>query len=271
MKKRFYTFLILAGAVVLGLSSCTNDEISSDKATLVVKLTDAPANYEEVLIDVQDLQIHVSSGENGLSDEKWISLPVNKGIYNLLDFRNGLDTLLATVELPAGNISQMRLVLGNNNRLKVDGEYHNLDTPSAQQSGLKFEINAKLEEGVVYELWIDFDAARSIVARGNGTFGLKPVIRTFNEAATGAIRGIVLPLAAKPTVKAIAGGDTLATIVAEDGKFMFKGVDPGSYKIVIEPDSGYVAKTIENTAVVVGQVTNLGTITLSPVAAPTQQ
>lgn len=268
MKKRFYTFLILAGAVVLGLSSCTNDEISSDKATLVVKLTDAPADYEEVLIDVQDLQIHASSNEN---EGSWVSLPVNKGVYNLLDFRNGLDTLLATIELPAGNISQMRLVLGNNNRVKVDGVYHNLDTPSAQQSGLKFQINAQLEEGIVYELWIDFDAARSIVAKGNGGFSLKPVIRTFNEAATGAIRGIVLPLAAKPTVKAIAGVDTLATIVAEDGKFMFKGVDPGSYKIVIEPDSGYVAKTIENTAVVVGQVTNLGTITLSPVAAPTQQ
>jgi len=268
MKKRFYTYLILAGTIVLGLSSCTNDEISSDKATLVVKLTDAPANYEEVLIDVQDLQIHASSNEN---EGSWVSLPVNKGVYNLLDFRNGLDTLLATIELPAGNISQMRLVLGSNNRVKVDGVYHNLDTPSAQQSGLKFQINAQLEEGVVYELWIDFDAARSIVAKGNGGFSLKPVIRTFNEAATGAIRGIVLPLAANPTVKAIANGDTLATIAAEDGKFMFKGVDPGSYKIVIEPLAGYVGKTIENTAVVVGQVTNLGTITLDPVAAPTQQ
>lgn len=267
MKKRFYTFLILAGAMALGLSACT-DETGDGVATLKVRLTDAPANYEEVLIDVQDLQIHSSSNEN---EGSWVSLPLRKGVYNLLDFRNGLDTLLATAVLPSGNISQMRLVLGSNNRVKVDGVYHNLDTPSAQQSGLKFNINAQLEEGIVYELWIDFDAARSIVAKGNGGYSLKPVIRTFNEASTGAIRGIVLPAAANPSVKAIANGDTLATIPAEDGKFMFKGVDPGTYKIVIEPVAGYVGKTIENTAVVVGQVTNLGTITLDPVAAPTQQ
>ncbi len=262
MRKRFINTLILSAALILGLTACTNDELSSDRATLVVKLTDAPADYEEVLIDVQDLQIHaiLNGGEN--SEESWMSLPVNKGIYNLLDLRNGLDTLLATVELPAGNISQMRLVLGENNQLKVNGEYHNLDTPSAQQSGLKFNINAQLEEGVLYELWIDFDAARSIVERGNGTYSLKPVIRTFHETSTGAIKGLVLPLAAKPSVKAIAGTDTLATIPAADGKFMFKGLAPGSYKIVIEPIAGYTGRSFENTVVAVGKVTDLGTITL---------
>jgi hypothetical protein len=272
MKRKFYTFLILSVAVVLGLTSCS-DEFSgggSDSATLVVKLTDAPADYEEVLIDVQELQIHTSPGED-LGQGSWINLPVNKGIYNLLDLRNGMDTLLATVEMPAGNISQMRLVLGDNNRLKVNGQYHNLETPSAQQSGLKFNINAQLEDGVEYELWIDFDAARSIVARGNGTYGLKPVIRTFHEASTGAIKGLVLPLEAKPTVKAIVGTDTLATIPSDEGKFMFKGLAPGSYKVEIEPIAGFESKIIENREVIVGKVTDLGTITLEGATQSTQQ
>lgn len=269
MKRKLYTFLIMSAALILGLTSCT-DDLSKDSATLVVKLTDAPADYEEVLIDVQELQIHTSPGED-LGQGSWVNLPVNKGIYNLLDLRNGMDTLLATLEMPAGNISQMRLVLGNNNRLKVNGEYHNLETPSAQQSGLKFNINAQLEEGVMYELWIDFDAARSIVARGNGTYGLKPVIRTFHEASTGAMKGLVMPLEAKSTVKAIAGTDTLATIPSDDGKFMFKGLAPGSYKVVIEPIAGYEPKTIDNREVIVGKVTDLGTITLQQTAPPTQQ
>lgn len=269
MKRKLYTFLIMSAAMILGLTSCT-DDLSKDSATLVVKLTDAPADYEEVLIDVQELQIHTYPGED-LGQGSWVNLPVNKGIYNLLDLRNGMDTLLAEVELPAGNISQMRLVLGDNNRIKVNGDYHNLDTPSAQQSGLKFNINAQLEEGVEYELWIDFDAARSIVARGNGTYGLKPVIRTFNEAATGAIKGLVLPVASKPFVKAIAGTDTLATIPAEDGKFLFKGLKAGVYKVVIEPITGFAGKTIENREVIVGKVTDLGTITLEVTAPPTQQ
>lgn len=259
MRKIFINAIILFAALIPGLTACTNDDMNKDSATLVVKLTDAPADYEEVLIDVQDLQIH--STLNG-GQESWISIPVNKGIYNLLDLRNGLDTLLATVELPAGNISQMRLVLGDDNQLKVNGEYHNLDTPSAQQSGLKFNINAQLEEGVMYELWIDFDAARSIVEKGNGTYSLKPVIRTFHEASTGAIKGLVLPLAAKPTVMAIFGTDTLATIPSGDGKFMFKGLAPGAYKVIIEPIAGYTARTFENTVVTVGKATDLGTITL---------
>ena len=259
----------MSALMLPGLTSCT-DDLSKDSARLVVKLTDAPGDYEEVLIDVQGLQIHTSQGIEA-GEGSWVNLPVNKGIYNLLDLRNGMDTLLATVEMPAGNISQMRLVLGNNNRIKVNGEYFNLDTPSAQQSGLKFNINAQLEEGVEYELWIDFDAARSVVARGNGTYGLKPVIRTFHEASTGAMKGLVMPLEAKATVKAITGTDTLATIPSEDGKFMFKGLAPGSYKVLIEPVTGFETKTIENREVVIGRVTDLGTITLQQTAPPTQQ
>ncbi len=259
MKKKLYTSLMIAGALFLGLTSCTKD---GNKATLVVHLTDAPANYEEVLIDVQGIQIHSSLNE---AEGTWISLPVTAGVYNLLDFRNGLDALLATAELPVGTISQMRLVLGTNNKVKVGGVYQNLDTPSAQQSGLKFNINAVLTEGITYDLWIDFDAARSIVAKGNGTYSLKPVIRTFNEAVTGAIKGVVLPVDATATVRAIANGDTLSTIAAADGKFLFKGIAAGTYKMLIEPKATYTGKTIDNVVVATGLVTDMGTITVTPV------
>lgn len=256
MIKKLYISLILAGALVMGLASCVKD---GNTATLVVHLTDAPADYEEVLIDVQGIQIHSSLNE---TEGSWTSLPFTAGVYNLLDFRNGLDVLLATAELPVGTISQMRLVLGTNNRIKTGGVYYNLDTPSAQQSGLKFNIHAVLTEGITYDLWIDFDAARSIVLKGNGTYSLKPVIRTFNEAITGAIKGIVLPVDATATVRAIANGDTLSTMAAADGKFMFKGIVEGTYKMLIEPNTAYTGRTIENTFVATGLVTDMGTITL---------
>ena len=247
---------MIAGTLFLGLTSCTKD---GNKATLVVHLTDAPANYEEVLIDVQGIQIHSSLNE---TEGSWTSLPVTAGVYNLLDFRNGLDALLAKAELPVGTISQMRLVLGTNNKVKIGGVYQNLDTPSAQQSGLKFNINAVLTEGITYDLWIDFDAARSIVAKGNGTYSLKPVIRTFNEAVTGAIKGIVLPVASAATIRAIANGDTLSTIAAADGKFLFKGISAGAYKMLIEPKATYTGRIIENVVVATGLVTDMGTINL---------
>ncbi|MFM6975235.1 MAG: DUF4382 domain-containing protein [Sphingobacteriaceae bacterium] len=255
MKNKILISLIVLGSFLIGFIACSKD--NNKNATLKVRLTDAPADYQQVLLDIQDVQIHASANEN---EGAWVSLPIKKGIYNLLDFRNGLDTLLATVELPAGTISQMRVVLGSANQLKVNDQLKDLTTPSAQQSGLKFNINAVLEEGVTYQLWIDFDAARSIVAKGNGTYSLKPVIRTFNEATSGAIKGLVTPLDATPLVKAIANGDTLTTIAGADGKFLIRGVNQGTYKVVFEPTASYTGKTVENVSVTTGQVTNMGTI-----------
>ncbi|MFM6954149.1 MAG: DUF4382 domain-containing protein [Sphingobacteriaceae bacterium] len=252
-KNHFISFLVIL-IISFGITSCDK---SANNATLKVRLTDAPANFQKVLIDIQDLQINASSDENGGT---WQSLPIKKGVYNLLDFRNGLDTLLADVELPSGSISQMRLVLGANNQVEVGDQYYDLTTPSAQQSGLKFNVQAELTPGITYKLWIDFDAARSIVQRGNGSFSLKPVIRTFTQADSGAISGTVSPAAASPLVQAIANGDTISTIAGGDGNFLLRGVPAGLRKVVFTPVLPYSAKTVDNVQVTDGQVSTLGTI-----------
>jgi hypothetical protein len=253
MKKSLFINLIIAGSLLVSFISCTKNDTKN--ATLSVRLTDAPANYDQVLVDIQDVQINGSTGDAG-----WQSLPVQKGVYNLLDFRNGLDTLLASIELPAGRISQLRLVLGSNNKVEKDGIWYNLSTPSAQQSGLKLNIQADLTEGLTYKLWIDFDAARSIVETGDGSFILKPVIRTFTEATSGAIKGAVLPVDATPVVSAIANGDTISTIAGADGNYLIRGVPQGTYKVIFEPKSPYSNKYIDNVEVTIGQVTNMGSI-----------
>jgi hypothetical protein len=258
MRKSLYAYGLVVSALMLAIS-CDKSETSDQNAVLEVRLTDAPGDYEEVLIDVQDIQIHVSAVDG---EGDWQSLPVNPGIYNLLDFQNGMDTLLAHVELPAGMVSQMRLVLGPNNQVKADGGYHDLETPSAQQSGLKFNIDANLIGGVVYRLWIDFDAARSIVHKGNGGYSLKPVIRTYTDAISGAISGNILPTEAQTYVKAIAGADTLGTIPAADGNFMIRGVPEGEYKVVFEPIAPFISDTIFDVPVINGQVTTLDPVIL---------
>jgi hypothetical protein len=253
MRKSLYAYVLVVSALML-VTSCDKSETSDQSAVLEVRLTDAPAGYDEVLIDVQDVQIHVSNIDG---EGDWLSLQVSQGIYNLLDFQNGMDTLLARMELPAGMVSQMRLVLGPNNRVKVDGTYHDLATPSAQQSGLKFNIDANLVGGVVYRLWIDFDAARSIVNKGNGGYSLKPVIRTYTDAISGAISGNVSPAAAMPYVKAIAGSDTLGTHAAEDGYFIIQAVPEGTYTVIFEPVAPYISDTVYSVPVINGQVTQL--------------
>ncbi len=255
MKKMIPMLILLVSAFTI-LSGCNKNK----QAKLSVYLTDDPANYSEVNIDIQQVLINVSDG-----GENWKELPITPGIYNLLNFRNGLDMLLGTIELPAGKVSQIRMVLGPNNTVKEGNTIYDLQTPSAQQSGLKFKVNVELVEGVTYKLWIDFDAGRSVVKAGNsGKYNLKPVIRTFTEATSGAIKGIVLPAAAEAWVYAINGTDTIASAKPDvlTGSFLMRGIAPATYTVAIDGKNNYIDKTISNVVVTLGQVANTGTTTL---------
>ena len=248
----------IAGLFLLSfyLLACSNDE---QNARIEVRLMDAPGDYEAVYIDIQGLEVHTESE----SSEGWKSLEVEKGIYNLLELTNGNDTLLAFAELPAGKISQIRLILGENNSMQIDGSEVPLATPSAQQSGLKLNVHAELKEGVTYKFLMDFDVARSIVKKGNDDYSLKPVIRTVSEPTSGAIKGSVTPVASLPAVFAIVADDTVATTYTDEfGAFLLRGLPAGTYTVSFSPKEGFEPVQKENVGVTIGNVTDLGVITI---------
>lgn len=256
--------------LLLTLNACTkSDTASNQPSKLNIYLTDAPANYKAVWIDIQQVMVKNTSDTAGSSSDTsgWVTVPLlNPGKYDLLELRNGKDTLLGGVSLPAGPVSQIRLVLGDDNQVELeDGTTVDLKTPSGQQSGVKLNLNADLKGGVPYELVLDFDAARSIVKAGNsGQYLLKPVIRTFAKAAGGAIQGVVLPDSANAQVTAIAGTDTLGAIPDASGAYKFWGIPENNYTLIFTPDAatGYMADTLENVAVTTGKVTQADTVRL---------
>jgi hypothetical protein len=139
-----------------------------------------------------------------------------------------------------------------------------MEVPSGQESGLKFNIHADLIAGIEYKLWIDFDCSRSVVDNGAGDYILKPVIRTFTEATSGAIKGIVSPAAASATVQATNGVDILSAIPdATTGQFLIRGVPAGTWTVTIDANNGYIDQTINNVQVTVGQVADVGPVTLT--------
>ena len=251
--------VLLFGFLMLAILVSCNDNNTAGTARLEVRLTDAPGNYDEVNVDIQ--AVEVNSLDDSSDDAGWQSLTINKGVYNLKDLTNGVDTLLGSTNLPVGHIGQVRLILGTNNTVKVGGQSFPLKTPSAQQSGLKVQVQQELKEGITYKILLDFDAALSIVARGNGDFNLKPVIRAITQALDGAIEGTVHPVEAKPTVYAILGSDTISTSTdTVSGAFLVRGLQAGSYKVVFVPGPTYQTKEVSNVTVTNGQVTDVGVV-----------
>lgn len=241
------------------ISGCSDEERN---ATIQVWLTDAPGDYQEVNVEIEGVEIHTSDGEE---EEGWQSLNTASGVYNLLELTNGLDTLLGSIEIPAGRVSQIRLKLGDNNTLKVNDETYPLNVPSGSQSGLKLQIHQDFAEGVTYKILLDFDVARSIVTTGNGNYKLKPVIRTITEAQSGAIKGIIDPAAATPAIYAIKGQDTVATGYSNDaGQFLLQGVPAGTYTVSVSPNSGYHQVDKTGVSVSLGTVTDLGIVEVDP-------
>lgn len=195
-EKAIFLIFLLTTAIIFGFIRCTKDDKNQQKAHVELRLTDGPADYDAVFIDIRQVEINTGAG--------WQTFPViTPGIYDLLQLNNGLDTLLCSGELPVGNISQIRLILGTNNSIVVNGTGHVLQTPSAQQSGLKINVTQTLEAGMTYKIWLDFDAGKSIVEQGNGAYLLKPFIRGYTALTNGIISGTIQPVIALPVVYAM--------------------------------------------------------------------
>jgi len=166
------------------LSSCSDDdEQDNEPATgnadfnVALKSTNSKSTYDAIYIDIQKVSIHTSS--DSAENSGWFELETNIGIYDLLDYESGNDTIIAFDSLlQVKTVSQIRLILGNNNTIIDDGVTYDLETPSAQTSGLKLQVHAELEPNKSYKLLLNFDADNSINKTGNGKYKLKPVINT---------------------------------------------------------------------------------------------
>jgi len=255
-------FIIL---VLFFAASCDKDSENSEniippgKASFSVRMVDSPGAYDAVNVDVQSLRVNY----NG----QWVDFPLeNPGIVNLLELTNGNSLILVgDTSLLPGTITEIRLLLGENNLVVVDGISYDLQTPSGQSSGYKVKMEEQaLEAGRTYALVIDFDVSRSIHQTGNGKYMLKPVVQGFLETAVGQIAGTVSPANAALFVQAFNATDTVGTAIDTlSGHFLISAVNPGIYDVVFQADSGFQDTTVMAVPVVAGQITQMDTVFFS--------
>ena len=235
--------------------------------TMQVKMHDNPAHYDEVNVSVERVEVNRSEGDQG-----WETISEPNEVYNILELVNGEFAVLADAELETGTYQQIRLILDDNNSIVIDGETYPLTVPSGAQTGLKLNINAEIEEGIVYTLLLDFDADRSVVKRGmQDHYNLRPVIRATAEAESGNIGGTVN---AESTIRAIldagtAEADTVSTTFSdsETGEFLLVGLEENSYTVNFEPadEEAYEGTEIDDVEVILGETTDLGEIELTEI------
>lgn len=163
--------LVILIAAFISFFACNKSQDTPGSSTVQIRMTDAPFDAEEVNVDLREVRI-LYKGDN-----TWDTLQTNAGVYNLLQFQNGLDTLIATGPVPTNStIKEMRFILGPNNSIKIDSIVYPLTIPSGSEHGLKIKLHKKTSRSIE-DILVDFDANLSIHKTGNNQYVLKPVLK----------------------------------------------------------------------------------------------
>jgi hypothetical protein len=248
--------------------------------TVNVQMTDAPAcGFDHVYVTVNQVRINASSSAAD-SDGGWTTITLaTPQKLDLLSLTNGTMATLGQATLPAGQYQQVRLVLAQNqgnstaNSVVVSGTgtEQPLATPSATQSGLKIIRPFDVAANSTVDLVLDFNACKSVVQQGNGSYALKPVITATPTTVVGIVDGYVAVAEAGATVYAEQNGAVVSGTVADSsGHFVFSTLTQsstnGNYDIVIA-HTGETTGIVRSVPVVVGATTHVSTAA-QPIALP---
>ncbi len=170
MKKKLNVIVVLLSTAIFAFTACSKND-NGGSSTVNVRMTDAPGAFDKVNIDIHEVRVNLT----GDSASGWTTLNTKAGIYDLLTLQNGKDTLLATGQVTAGTLKQIRFVLGVDNNVIIGGVQYPLTIPSGSESGLKINVDKKLNASLE-TLVIDFDAAASIRLEVDGSYKLRPVL-----------------------------------------------------------------------------------------------
>lgn len=172
--KTMFLFIVFCMFFLISCGGTGNQ----DDGAMTFSITDSkPKLPEEVIscfITVDEMLVHKEGGE-------WINLPLTETPYtiDLLQYTDGETAeIVPRVILEPGKYTQLRMTISKaflrtlNNGITEDIP---LEVPSGKlRTDGVFEVN--LNDSGRIDMIIDFDLSQSIVAQGNGTYKLKPVL-----------------------------------------------------------------------------------------------
>lgn len=278
-------------ATALAITSCKKSDsaqIPAGKQNLSLYLTDGPGFFDKVFVEIKAVQVLVDTTKDTRKNDTcnwdrlgddigstrsnrkdsglvWTNLNINAGVYDILNLRNGVDTLLTSTEIPKGAIRLIRIEIGTNNSVVKDSVTYPLSWPDNKPAYILIKLKGHETEEFLpnkIRLWLDFDVSRSVVIVNNNKFYLKPVFHFFVEKSTASVSGKVKPQDAKAVLTLFNATDTAYALPNKNGEFKMRGLKDGTYSLYVNGSNNYKDTTINNIVVQAPKNTNVGVIEL---------
>lgn len=273
MKTMKYLMLGMGCMLMMMMTSCKKDDNESNR-TFNVSMTDNPGNYAELNVTVN--KVEAQRRRTGADDGEWVTLNADAQSINVLSLTNGRDLALASnTTVDAGTYTKIRLTFADEAELVFNADASVVGLALSSNNSLmldwngpqavEIQINPQVMIGASAEVLIDFDVASSIV-RNATSFAINPVIREIEDPETG-LQGEVEGNT-YASIVVTNGTDSASTAIDAEGAFLVRGLDPGTYDMVIRPSEDerngatQTSKRMENVTIVDGEIKQMGTISL---------
>ncbi|MBN8720842.1 protein of unknown function [Hydrobacter penzbergensis] len=289
--KHFLYGALMAIAAAITVTACKKSDSAQAPAgsqqNLTLYLTDGPGFFDSVLVDIKSVKVLVDTSRNtrmhddddwdDVGDREgrnprakdsslvWQNLNISAGIYDILHLRNGLDTVLASTNIPKGAIRLLKIEIGTHNSLVKNHITYPLLLPSNFPGYVLIKLRGDEPEEFMsgkVRLWLDFDVNRSVYQGYNNEFYLRPHFRFFVTRTTASLSGRVTPMEAQPVLTLFNGKDTAYALPNREGYFKMRGLKDGSYSLFVNASNGYKDTTLTNISIAAPNNTSVGTIAL---------
>jgi hypothetical protein len=265
---KFYHLLAVTALSAFAFTSCDKDDDNdnnnnnnggSNATTFKVRMTDAPGNYSAMTAQITSV--------DAMIDGEWVNLSSENQMVSVLTLTNGEEEVIAndnTAE--TGHYTALRLTFGNDNSINTNDESGDHSFDLSWGVGVDHQviipIDRQMESGDDQEVLLDFNVASSI-SNSLGTYWFSPDVNWIEDEDTGvqgdvngAVRGMITFTGDN--------GEEYMTWMNNDGRFMIRGMESGTYDMTIEgmsTNGGSVSDMQQDNIIVTqGQIMNMGSI-----------
>ena len=288
MKNKHILFTaIMAISAAFVMTACKKNTsaegtVPPGKQEFSLYLTDGPGIFDHVYLDIRSVKVLVDTSSDtrkhdnddwdrrGSLEKKdssfvWENLNIS-GVFDILQFRNGADTIFKAANITKGSIRLIKIELGTNNSVVKDSVTYPVPLPAGSANYVLIKLKGhecdQFLPGKI-RLWLDFDITRSVLVDFRNQFYLRPFFHFFTVSTTGSVVGKITPRDGLPVVTIYNATDTAYALPNKEGYFKTRGLKDGTYSVFVNASNGYNDTTINNVVVKAPGETSIGAIKLS--------